>query len=149
MRWIYGWGDRGGHSGGISLLSIAFVMTELYNRTRDKAKRRRLRQSMPTAERIVWARLRNRQLADCKFRRQYGVAQFVVDFYAPELKLAIEIDGPTHWLPGVPEYDAARQAFIESTGATFLRFGNWQVYNRLDSVLAAIELEVDRLRQNL
>jgi very-short-patch-repair endonuclease len=85
------------------------------------------------------------------------VAQFVVDFYAPELKLAIElsshyvneIDGPTHWLPGVSEYDAARQAFIESTGATFLRFGNWQVYNRLDSVLAAIVLEVDRLRQNL
>jgi very-short-patch-repair endonuclease len=97
-------------------------MTELYNRTQDKAKRRRLRQSMPTAERIVWARLRNRQLADCKFRRQYGVAQFVVDFYAPELKLAIEIDGPTHWLPGVPEYDAARQAFIESTGATFFAY---------------------------
>jgi hypothetical protein len=49
----------------------------------------------------------------------------------------------------IGEYDAARQAFIESTGATFLRFGNWQVYNRLDTVLAAIVLEIDRLRQNL
>ncbi len=122
-------------------------MTELYNCSRDKPKRRRLRRSIPPAECRLWPYLRDRRLENCKFRRQYGIAQYVIDFYAPELKLAIEIDGPTHTLPGVPEYDAKRQAYIESTGATFLRFSNWQVYNDLGGVLDSIGLMIGRLRQ--
>jgi very-short-patch-repair endonuclease len=121
-------------------------MTELYNRADDKSKRHQLRRQIPPAERRLWPYLRDRRLEDCKFRRQYGIAQYVIDFYAPELKLAIEIDGPTHYLPGAPEYDANRQAYIESTGATFLRFSNGQVYNDIEGVLEAIGLMIGRLR---
>jgi very-short-patch-repair endonuclease len=121
-------------------------MTELYNCTGDKSKRRQLRRQIPPAERRLWPHLRDRRLEDCKFRRQYGIAQYVIDFYAPELKLAIEIDGPTHYLPGAPEYDAKRQAYIESTGVTFLRFSNGQVYNDIEGVLEAIGLMIGRLR---
>jgi very-short-patch-repair endonuclease len=123
-------------------------MTELYNRTEFKSLRRKLRRTMPPAEQQIWPYLRNRRLAHCKFRRQYGIDRYVIDFYASEVKLAIEIDGPTHDSPEAQEYDAMRQTFIQSTGATVLRFRNWRVYNDLDSVLQEIEEMVDRLRQS-
>ena len=59
-------------------------MTELYNKTSEREKRRLLRNNMPPAEQIVWERLRNRQVEGCKFRRQYSIDVFVVDFYATE-----------------------------------------------------------------
>ena len=52
---------------------------------------------MPLAEIILWERLKNRQLEGYKFRRQYNVQDFVIDFYCPELKLAVEIDGESHY----------------------------------------------------
>jgi very-short-patch-repair endonuclease len=128
--------------------TIAHPMTELYNRTPDKPKRRSLRQTIPPAERRLWPHLRDRHLENCKFRRQYSIDRYVIDFYAPELKLAIEIDGPTHDLPGAAEYDADRQAFIEATGAIVLRFSNGQVYGDLEGVLGAIGGMIRRLRSD-
>ncbi len=93
------------------------VMTELYNKTSEREKRRSLRNNMPPAEKIVWERLRNRQVEGCKFRRQYSIDVFVVDFYATELKLAIEIDGDSHFQDGAQVYDYERQSFLESTGS--------------------------------
>ncbi|NEZ65094.1 DUF559 domain-containing protein [Leptolyngbyaceae cyanobacterium CCMR0082] len=72
-------------------------MTKIYNKNSQKLNRQNLRRQMPKAEVILWIRLRRRQIAGVKFRRQYSVARFVLDFYCPELKLAIEIDGPTHY----------------------------------------------------
>jgi very-short-patch-repair endonuclease len=121
-------------------------MTELYNRAEFTHLRRHLRQTMPAAERHLWPHLRQRRLENCKFRRQYGIDRFVVDFYAPELKLAIEIDGPTHDRAEAQEYDAARQAYIESIGAVVLRFRNGQVYHDLEGVLGTIGQTIQRLR---
>ncbi len=64
-------------------------MTELYNKTSEKDKRRFLRNNMPPAEILVWARLKGKQVEECKFRRQYSIDKFVVDFYTTELRLAI------------------------------------------------------------
>ncbi len=75
-------------------------MTKAYNRTEEKTKRRMLRRSMPRPEAILWARLRDRQLGGQKFRRQYSVGNFVIDFFCPELKLAVEIDGESHFVEG-------------------------------------------------
>lgn len=90
--------------------------------------------------------MRGRQVENCKFRRQYSIAAFVIDFYVPELKLAIEIDGSSHDGELAQEYDAERQAFLESKGACFLRFTNRQVYEELDGVIEAISQMVVRLR---
>ena len=87
-------------------------MTELYNKTSEKEKRRSLRNNMPPAEKIVWEKLRNRQIEGCKFRRQYSIDRFVIDFYAPELKLAIEIDGDSHFQDGAQVYDYELQSFL-------------------------------------
>lgn len=121
-------------------------MTKLYNQSSEREKRRSLRNNMPLAEQIIWARLRGRQIEDCKFRRQYSIAAFVIDFYAPEIKLAIELDGDSHTQDGMPDYDLKRQAFLESKGTTVLRFTNHQVYIELAGVLAAIGQTVRQLR---
>jgi very-short-patch-repair endonuclease len=122
-------------------------MTELYNRAEFTSLRRKLRHTIPPAEQRLWPHLRNRQLETCKFRRQYGIDRYVIDFYAPELKLALEIDGPTHHSPEAQTYDRDRQTYLESTGATVLRFTNWQVYNQLDQVLDAIAHQIRTMRQ--
>jgi very-short-patch-repair endonuclease len=121
-------------------------MTELYNKASEKVKRQLLRNQMPLAEQIIWERLRGKQVSGCKFRRQYSIDVFVVDFYTPELKLAIEIDGESHTGEQAQAYDAERQMFLESKGTRFLRFTNQQVMENLDQVIEIIERIIVELR---
>ena len=121
-------------------------MTQLYNKKLEKEKRRKLRQDIVKAEKVIWDKIRNRQIEDCKFRRQYSVDKFVIDFYNPILKLAIEIDGESHFEEGAAEYDRERQSYIESLGIKFIRFTNNDVYENLDGVLVRIVLKVRELR---
>jgi very-short-patch-repair endonuclease len=123
-----------------------FVMTELYNKSSERDKRRTLRKDMPRAEVLIWERLRDRQVEGCKFRRQYSIDVFVVDFYAPELKLALEIDGASHFQEGVPEYDRERQIFLEEKGTTVLRFTNDQIYRDLEVVVQTIAQVIVQMR---
>jgi very-short-patch-repair endonuclease len=117
-------------------------MTEYFNRSSEKEMRRRLRKEMPQAEVVLWTRLRGKQLFGKKFRRQYSVGPYSIDFYCPEVKLAIELDGDSHFTQEAKQYDAQRQQYIESFGIRFLRFTNQDVYENLDGVLEAISLAV-------
>ncbi len=117
-------------------------MNEFFNREDQTRRRRELRHSMPDTEVIVWSRLKARQVLGCKFRRQYGVGKFVLDFYSPEVKLGIELDGDSHFQEGAKEYDDERQLFIESFGIKVLRFVNSEIRENLDGVLEAIGREV-------
>jgi len=72
-------------------------MTKIFNRTDEEFKRKILRRNMPQAEVILWSKLRNKALKGYKFRRQYSIERFVIDFYCPQLKLAIEVDGDSHF----------------------------------------------------
>ena len=121
-------------------------MTKVYNKNTEKDKRRSLRQDIVKAEKVIWGKIRNRQIEDCKFRRQYSVDKYVIDFYSPILKLAIEIDGESHFKDGMAEYDRERQSYIESLGIKFIRFTNNDVYENLDGVLVRIVLKVRELR---
>jgi very-short-patch-repair endonuclease len=120
-------------------------MTKLFNKTSEKLKRRELRSNMTKAEAIVWQMLRCKQLENCKFRNQYSLDR--LDFYSPELKLAIEIDGESHFQEGVAQYDKERQIFIESAGIQFLRFTNRDVYENLNGVLETIAYKIRELRE--
>lgn len=113
-------------------------MTIAYNRHEELEKRRALRQRSPEMERVLWQMLRGRRLNNLKFRRQYSVGPYVLDFYCPILKLALEIDGFSHDGPDAQEYDAERQRYIEAHGIRFLRFPNASVHTDPKSVLAAI-----------
>ncbi|WP_019487914.1 endonuclease domain-containing protein [Kamptonema formosum] len=122
-------------------------MTKLYNKTSEKLKRQQLRREMTKAEKLLWEKLKSQQLENCKFRRQYSVDKFVIDFYSPEIKLAIEVDGDSHFQDGAIEYDAERQTFIESVGINFLRFTNDEVYHNLEGVIEVIAGKIQLLRR--
>ena len=112
-------------------------MTKVFNKSSEKIKRKMLRSNMPSAEIILWSKLKGKGLG-CKFRRQYSVESFVVDFCCPELRLAIEVDGDSHYSETAKSHDEDRQRIIESYGFTFLRFTNIEIANNIDGVLANI-----------
>ena len=113
-------------------------MTQFFNRTNEKVKRRLLRNNMPKAEAVVWSKLKGRQMLGYKFRRQYSVNRYFIDFYCPELKLAVEIDGDSHFQEESRDDDKLRQAFIESFDIQFVRFTNEDVYKNLEGVLETV-----------
>ncbi len=102
-------------------------------------KRKILRRNSPKAELILWSALRNRKIGGEKFKRQFSIGRYAVDFYCPKLNLAIEIDGNYHLSPKTKEYDIDRQEFIESLGINFLRFSNKEVENNLQKVIEKIK----------
>ena len=114
-------------------------MTLLFNKTSEKNKRRSLRRQMPNAEVILWQFLKNKQIDGHKFRRQYIVDRYVIDFYCPRKKFAIEVDGPTHFYRGAQQYDIRRQRFIESLGIKVLRITNDDVYQNIQGVIDKIQ----------
>ncbi len=117
-------------------------MTRVYNRASEKSLRRTLRHEMPRAEEVLWSKLRREQMMGCRFRRQYSVQSYVLDFYCPRARLAIEVDGDSHFQRGSSSKDAIRQGVIESFGIRFLRFRNIEIFEQLDVVLEAIRREL-------
>jgi very-short-patch-repair endonuclease len=122
-------------------------MTEHYNKSTMTQRRRALRKNLPEAEIILWSKLSRKQMLGYKFRRQYSVDQYVIDFYCPELKLAVEIDGDSHFIPGAQEQDKARQEHIEAFGIRFLRFTNEDVCKNVDGVCQTVYNAVDELKK--
>lgn len=100
---------------------------------------------MPLAEIILWNNIKGRQLKGYKFRRQYGVEDFVIDFYCPELKLALEVDGDSHYIQDAHLFNKERQNRIETFGIQFLRFTNREIYENLEGVLLKIEERIKEI----
>ena len=100
---------------------------------------RRLRRNATDAEAMLWRRLRSRQLEDIKFRRQFPIGRYIVDFVSIELKLVIEFDGGQH---AESLADTERTRWIEANGYTVIRFWNNDVVENLDGVLEAIRREI-------
>ena len=99
---------------------------------------RLLRKKATAPERILWRHLRNRNFAGYKFRRQHPFGVYVLDFYCPNAKLAIELDGAGHNYRAGQIRDRERSKFLTRHGVVVLRFWNHQVRQELDSVLRAI-----------
>ncbi|MDD5466176.1 MAG: endonuclease domain-containing protein [Anaerolineales bacterium] len=99
---------------------------------------RRLRKDQTPAEATLWARLRDGRLDNLKFRRQHPIGPFIADFYFPQARLVIELDGGVH--RGQMEYDQDRTAWLNSQGYRVIRFSNHEVRYQLEAVLEAIRL---------
>lgn len=110
---------------------------QIFNRSRQTPVRQTLRNNLTTPEQKLWASIRNKQLG-VKFRRQYGIGRYVVDFYCTELGLVIELDGDSHYEEGAQEYDRVRDAYMVSLGLQVLRFNNPDVMGNLNGVLMEI-----------
>ena len=89
-----------------------------------------------------------RRTKNFKFRRQYSVDKFVIDFYSPELKLAVEIDGDVHDLAAQKEHDIVRQSYLESFGIKFIRIRNEELFANTDKAFDRIEEMIKVLEQS-
>jgi very-short-patch-repair endonuclease len=107
----------------------------LNNLLATKEKRCFLRSNMTEAERMLWVSLKNDKLG-VRFRRQFGIGYYIVDFYCPAKKLAIEADGGIHL--NQKEYDVIRDAFMNDFEIRIVRFRNDQIKNNLSGVINAI-----------
>jgi very-short-patch-repair endonuclease len=124
-------------------------MTQNFNKTSEKEKRRQLRKDQTFCEKILWIYLRDRKTLGYKFRRQYSVDHYVIDFYCPELKLAIELDGSVHDAPDQKEYDAYRQEYLEKFGITFCRITNDELMSNANMAFKKIEATIKLINNNL
>lgn len=97
------------------------------------------------AERTLWSRLRMRNVCGVRFLRQRVIGPFIVDFYAPSLHLAIEVDGGQHYEPDEQRYDKRRTEWLRTRNITVLRYTNLEIARNLDDVLCDIERVVARL----
>jgi very-short-patch-repair endonuclease len=104
---------------------------------------RRLRRKPTDAETKLWSRLRNRQVANLKFRRQHPVGDRIVDFFCSEAKLAIELDGSGHASYLGQASDLDREIELYEQGVRVLRVYNHDIFNNLEGVLNAIIYAVD------
>lgn len=94
-----------------------------------------MRHSATDAEQVMWQILRAKRFMNLKFRRQYVIEPYIVDFYCHEIGLVIEVDGGQHGTDNVIGYDAERTKFLEALGFVVVRYWNHDVLREIDSVL--------------
>ena len=107
-------------------------------------QRRRLRREMTKAELAFWEGVRAGKIEDVKFRRQYGVGPYIIDFFIPSQNIAIEVDGSIHNLPRVQENDRNKDAFLKNNGIKVIRFSNEQVLNELDTIIEELKTILEK-----
>jgi len=108
-----------------------------YN-TNLKTLSRQLRKNMTDAERLLWSKIRAKQLKGYQFYRQRIIGNYIVDFYCPKAKLVIEIDGGQHNSNKGLEKDKIRDDSIEEQKLKVLRFSDRDVFKNLDGVVERI-----------
>lgn len=99
---------------------------------------RRLRKNATDAERILWGKLRNKQLTGVKFRRQQPIGGYIVDFVTFERKVVVELDGGHHKAQRQREKDEARNLWLRRQGYEVIRFWDNEVFENLEGVLETI-----------
>jgi very-short-patch-repair endonuclease len=104
----------------------------------EMKRARALRRAATSAERKMWAGLRNRALGGHKFVRQERIGPYYADFACREAHLVIEIDGATHSTERELAYDKAREDFPRAQGYRVIRFTNGEIYEHADSVFDAL-----------
>ncbi len=109
----------------------------VYN-PRLKRLSQKLRRNMTDAERLVWSRVRGKQLKGLQVYRQRIIGNYIVDFYCPKAKLVIEIDGGGHYKAEGVIKDEARDAFLRSKGLSVWRFSDIDVLLNIEAVIEKI-----------
>ena len=107
-----------------------------------KQTSRDLRNNMTEAEKLLWSKLRNKQILGVQFYRQKPILNFIVDFYCPSANLVIECDGSQHYTNEGLEADRVRDEALAQLGLRVLRFNNGQVLREIDGVVQVIFDEI-------
>ncbi len=113
-----------------------------------KKRRRSLRKNQTDAERSLWQHLRNHRLEGLKFYRQYSVGPFILDFYCPALRFAIELDGGHHNERAQKISDTRRTAYLGQFGISVVRFWDDEVLKNIEGVVEKIMTVLKRMQGN-
>jgi very-short-patch-repair endonuclease len=109
----------------------------LYN-IKLKGQSRRLRKNMTDAERLLWSRIRGKQLKDYQFYRQRIIGNYIVDFYCPKAKLVVELDGSQHYEGVMLKEDKVRDDYMREHKLKVIRFSDRDVFENLNGVVERI-----------
>jgi len=115
------------------------IITKIGNRARA------LRKSMTEPEITLWSRLKTRSGTKPIFRRQYAYESVIFDFYCPAARLAVEVDGSTHWDEEKQAKDGARDRWLAAQGIIVLRIAAGAVYRDTGAVADAVILRAEEL----
>jgi len=99
---------------------------------------RELRKNMTDAERLLWSKVRRKQLNSYQYYRQKNVGNYIVGFYCPAGKLIVELDGGQHYTEEGKKKDAIREQYLDSLGFTVLRFSDREVLKNIEGVIEKI-----------
>ena len=108
-----------------------------------KFRARQLRKNMTESERVLWSRLRGKQLSGIQFYRQKPIGEYIVDFYAPKAKLIIEVDGSQHMQTDHYDKDRYRDESLASLSLKVIRFNSREVLEETDEVVEVINRAID------
>jgi len=97
-----------------------------------------LRKNMTDAEKLLWSRLRTKQLKGCQFYRQKIIENYIVDFYCPKANLVIELDGGQHYSDEGQKKDMIRDACVSDIGLKVVRFSDRDIFENIEGVLEKI-----------
>ncbi|MGI9054445.1 MAG: endonuclease domain-containing protein [Pyrinomonadaceae bacterium] len=125
--------------GGLNSSNTSDVKEKVNNLPHLKTFRKDLRNNLTPAEAKFWKILQNKNFEGRKFRRQHSVGNYILDFYCPSEKLAVELDGEVHFGDVAREYDYERKLFLEYYGIKVLRFENKRVFEDLEWMLDVIK----------
>ena len=113
----------------------------MYNNQIQKIRRQELRKNQTEAENILCLKIRNRQINNLKFYRQYSVGPYILDFFCPQIRLSIELDGEQH--KDTVIYDKERENFLKDKDIITIRFWNKEVLDSTEKVLNTIKEMID------
>jgi very-short-patch-repair endonuclease len=103
-----------------------------------KDKARQLRRNLTDSEKVLWSRLRSKQVLGIQFYRQKPIGEHIVDFFAPRAKLVVEVDGSQHMEADYAQKDGRRDRYLASLGLRVLRFNSREVLKESNAVIEAI-----------
>ena len=120
-------------------------LNNYYNKNLKQFARDLRNNSVSKAEKRIWKALLSKEQTGVRFLRKRSIDHFIVDFFAPNLGLIIEIDGSSHY--SKPEYDFFRQEKLKELGFDILRFSEGEVLNQLDEVKLKIQYTLEVLKK--
>ena len=128
--------------GVVAIINFKETRPMFHNRPELKSLRKDLRNNATPAEIKLWGRLQRSNLGGYKFRRQHSAGPYILDFYCPSEKLAIELDGDSHFTDEAIAHDIERTAYLNALSIKVLRFLNTDIYDNLIVVCERILAEM-------
>ena len=120
--------------------------THEYNNPNMLSKRKELRNNSTPAEAVLWNLLKNKQVLGMKFRRQHSVGPYILDFYCPQIRLCIELDGHDHYTSiGDTQDDIRTDYLLRNHNIHTLRFENCDIFNQPEEVICTISQTIQTL----